>query len=544
MKAVLAVALLICVLAAQAAKETPLFRTMVIGHRGVAAHAPENTMASFKAAKAAGADGFETDLWTTKDGVIVLCHDPTLDRTTNCSGSISSWNYADIRDKCDAGSKFSPKFAGEKIPTFLQAVQYAKEQDMFIVMDLKMEGLGQKIAEVVLPLEMHSRMIASCRSDKECLSDIGKYLNGTVHQRLDNPPSTFDETFFANYVPQNVKGFSYSFGAAFTPAFVLAAHKHLISVFAWTIDSQADLTSCARMGCDGVITDDAPTAVAVFADLQKKMFSTTALPLSPSLSPLSLSADAYRSTPLIIGHRGNSGHYPENTAVSFEAAFAAGADGFETDLWTTKDGVIVLCHDPTLDRTTNCTGAISSKTYEYIKNNCDAGSKFSKQFAGEPVPTFQKAVEIAQKHNGFIVLDLKMTGLAQKIAAIVRPLGMESHMIASCREDKEMTEDVGKFLTGAVKQRLTEPPLILTEKYLREYVTLGASGFSYDNQLTLTYSLTRKAHQHLFNVVSWTVNTKETMIKALQNNHDGLITNEPQLLAETVAELRQRVWPQ
>jgi glycerophosphoryl diester phosphodiesterase len=63
---------------------------------------------------------------------------------------------------------------------------------------------------------------------------------------------------------------------------------------------------------------------------------------------------ASRTTPFNIGHRGASGDAPENTIPAFTLAFTQGANGFETDLRTTKDGVIVLIHDDTVDRTTNC----------------------------------------------------------------------------------------------------------------------------------------------------------------------------------------------
>ena len=63
--------------------------------------------------------------------------------------------------------------------------------------------------------------------------------------------------------------------------------------------------------------------------------------------------------PLAIGHRGLSSLYPENTYMSFLAALEAGADGIEGDLHLTADGFIVLMHDDTLDRTTNCTGRVS-----------------------------------------------------------------------------------------------------------------------------------------------------------------------------------------
>src|SRR5580704_12278143 len=89
----------------------------VIGHRGAAAQAPENTLAGFRAARALGCAWVEFDVRLTVDGVPVVCHDDKLDRTSNGRGRISKLPLAAIR-MLDAGSWFGPAFAGERIPTF------------------------------------------------------------------------------------------------------------------------------------------------------------------------------------------------------------------------------------------------------------------------------------------------------------------------------------------------------------------------------------------------------------------------------------------
>jgi glycerophosphoryl diester phosphodiesterase len=96
----------------------------IIGHRGAAARAPENTLAGLRRAHALGCAWVEFDVRLTGDGAAVLCHDPALDRTTNGSGAVSSQNLAAIRD-CDAGGWFGPAFAGEKVPTLAEALRLA-----------------------------------------------------------------------------------------------------------------------------------------------------------------------------------------------------------------------------------------------------------------------------------------------------------------------------------------------------------------------------------------------------------------------------------
>lgn len=96
----------------------------VISHRGEHLHHPENTMPAFQAAIDAGADYFELDVRTTSDGKFVLMHDGTLDRTTNGSGDVYKHTFDEIR-ALDAGSKFSPSFAGTKVPTLDEAFDLA-----------------------------------------------------------------------------------------------------------------------------------------------------------------------------------------------------------------------------------------------------------------------------------------------------------------------------------------------------------------------------------------------------------------------------------
>ncbi|MDG0792616.1 glycerophosphodiester phosphodiesterase [Cohnella ginsengisoli] len=90
-------------------------RTLIIGHRGAAGEAPENTLASFRTAVTQGADAVELDIHLSADGEIVVCHDPTVDRTTDGAGSIALLTVAELKG-LDAGSWFDPRYASEKLP--------------------------------------------------------------------------------------------------------------------------------------------------------------------------------------------------------------------------------------------------------------------------------------------------------------------------------------------------------------------------------------------------------------------------------------------
>ena len=98
---------------------------LISGHRGGAAYAPENTMASFENGWERGADLLELDVQLTKDGHVVVFHDHTLDRTTDGLGPLGEKTLAEVQT-LDAGSWFGPEFAGEKVPTFEEVVDWAK----------------------------------------------------------------------------------------------------------------------------------------------------------------------------------------------------------------------------------------------------------------------------------------------------------------------------------------------------------------------------------------------------------------------------------
>jgi glycerophosphoryl diester phosphodiesterase len=99
-------------------------KVVVIAHRGEHRAHPENTLPAFQAAIDAGADFFELDVRTTSDGRLVLMHDAKVDRTTNGTGAVRELTYDQIR-ALDAGAKFSPRFAGAKVPSFEEALALA-----------------------------------------------------------------------------------------------------------------------------------------------------------------------------------------------------------------------------------------------------------------------------------------------------------------------------------------------------------------------------------------------------------------------------------
>lgn len=107
-----------------------------VNHRGYNVSAPENTLAAFKLSKINGFDKVECDVSFTSDGIGVLLHDDTIDRTSNGSGIISSMTLADVK-QYDFGSWFSTEYAGEKIPTFTEFIALCKKLSLHPYIEIK-----------------------------------------------------------------------------------------------------------------------------------------------------------------------------------------------------------------------------------------------------------------------------------------------------------------------------------------------------------------------------------------------------------------------
>jgi glycerophosphoryl diester phosphodiesterase len=121
----------------------------VIGHRGAAAYAPENTLAGFHAAKKLDCAWVEFDVRLTADSALVVCHDDALDRTTGGRGRISKLPLAAIRE-WDAGSRFDARFAGERVPTLDEALSCCCALGLGANVEIKAErGRGPATAAAV-----------------------------------------------------------------------------------------------------------------------------------------------------------------------------------------------------------------------------------------------------------------------------------------------------------------------------------------------------------------------------------------------------------
>lgn len=141
---------------------------LVIGHRGAAGHAPENTLAAFREGLRLGADGVECDVHLSRDGKLVVIHDATVDRTTDGTGRVGDFSFAELQ-KLDAGGWYEKAFVGERIPcleevlALVQEAERSQGRKLFLYVELKhgdevYPGIEEGLLQLVASSELASRV--------------------------------------------------------------------------------------------------------------------------------------------------------------------------------------------------------------------------------------------------------------------------------------------------------------------------------------------------------------------------------------------------
>lgn len=243
--------------------------------------------------------------------------------------------------------------------------------------------------------------------------------------------------------------------------------------------------------------------------------------------------------PLVYAHRGGRAHRPENTVLAFEHALACGADGLELDVHLAADGEVVVCHDATLDRTTDTAGPLAARTSTELAA-VDAGFRFERAglypFRGQRagVPTLRAVLEQFPGTRVIIEMKANEPALADAAVALVRDRQLEgraclgSFGTAVLRRARVLAPDV------ATSGSREEVRLALYRSWVRWPVGAPAyhayqipewSGAHH----VVTPRFVRDAHRANIAVHVWTVNDEADMRRLLDWGVDGLITDVPDL---------------
>ncbi|MFP8967347.1 glycerophosphoryl diester phosphodiesterase [Pokkaliibacter sp. CJK22405] len=230
----------------------------VIGHRGAAALAPENTLASIREAKATGATWVEIDVSVLADGTLVIFHDETLERCTSGSGVLEQQFWSDIKD-LDAGSWFDPRFADERIPTLEQALECIQSLGLGLNLEIKYEGheYSRIVDPTLAALEAHWQ-----DSDKLVISSFN---HGTLlHAKALNCRFALGQLY--EDIPKHWADELSAIGAFslhcdhthLTPELAQAIKAKGYQLFCYTSNEASEVAKHWAWGMDGIITDNPP----------------------------------------------------------------------------------------------------------------------------------------------------------------------------------------------------------------------------------------------------------------------------------------------
>ncbi len=220
----------------------------VTAHRGSSYEAPENTLAAVKQAYENGADFAEVDVQLTKDGHIILLHDASFKRTTGRDARPDQLTLAEVRE-LDAGSWFSEAFAGEKVATLKEVIDFAKDK-IGLNIELKGTGYSPQMYPILVELLREEDFVSSCVITTQSLEDIRQL------EALEPKLKTGYIMFLAFGKLDALEVDFYSVEAInVTEAFVENAHRIGREVHVWTVNDEALMEKLIDFGVDNIITD-------------------------------------------------------------------------------------------------------------------------------------------------------------------------------------------------------------------------------------------------------------------------------------------------
>lgn len=251
--------------------------------------------------------------------------------------------------------------------------------------------------------------------------------------------------------------------------------------------------------------------------------------------------------PLVIAHQGGDGLWPGNTLFAFQNAADLGVDVLEMDLHITSDGVLVLMHDETVDRTTDGSGEIESMTLAELKTldaaydwTPDDGAAFPFRGQGITVPTLE---EIFAAFPGMrMTIEIKKTNasMAEPFCKTIRAYDMQDKVLVASFHDERLEEfrvECPEVATSSAKDETTVF-VLMTKAFLGGFHSPRFYSLQVPEEsggiTVMTSAFVKAAHARNLAVEPWTINDEETMRKFTEWGVDGIITDRPDIMLEVL----------
>lgn len=241
--------------------------TAIYAHRGASGQCPENTMAAFKQALKDGADGIEMDVHLTRDGVPVVIHDETVDRTSDGSGLVQDYTVASIK-KLSMGGWKSPQFRSETLPTLEEFLDWIKQTPLLLNIELKnnilpYRGMEKKVLNMVMEQGLLDRTVFSSFNHESLyklhLLNTDAEIAPLFAKPIMVPPWDYCRELGAKGIHPHFRHV--------TSQYIEELHQHHLAVRPYTVNIPQFMRILMEWKCDAIITDNPWMAV----NLKKQM---------------------------------------------------------------------------------------------------------------------------------------------------------------------------------------------------------------------------------------------------------------------------------
>ncbi len=240
----------------------------------------------------------------------------------------------------------------------------------------------------------------------------------------------------------------------------------------------------------------------------------------------------------VISHRGANKLAPQNTIPAFEKSLEIGVDGFETDVHMSSDGVPVVCHNYTIDETSNGQGKISEMTLEQLRSY-DFGSYFDEKYKGTPLPTLEEFLTLCETADIEIMnIELKTPldgekGMVEKTISAVKEHGLFDKLLISSFSPELLVEC--KRIDPKCKTGFLYSPdrKICYEKMIFGYLDFAkeiGADYLHPHFSMVTKHYVKKLHANGIGVNPWTVDKENIALRMLRCGVDGIITDVPDMI--------------
>lgn len=231
-----------------------MISTKIMAHRGASGYAPENTLESFKLAYEQNADCIELDVHICKSGELIVCHDDTVDRTTNGSGFIKDLTLDELKS-LDASANFNLEYKNCKIPTLVEVFDWIAPLSLDLNIELKnapilYENMEEKLVALIKEYELESRVILSSFNHyglAKCKKIDPNLKTGLLYMAGLYEPWNYCKSVNADAIHPMFLGV--------LPEMISACKSEQIAINTWTVNDESSMQKLISLNVDAIITN-------------------------------------------------------------------------------------------------------------------------------------------------------------------------------------------------------------------------------------------------------------------------------------------------